>query len=242
MKTLHLFALISFTLFLTPTILPQTNYCVEPLNSSNLGAVGQNGLYSASSDMGQSWQSVQTGFSGTIYGLCPIDNMTYVSCGQNGTILKSIDGGNTWSTTTIGTNDFAGIGKAGATGLVAVGKSGNIAVSGDLGNTWSSVNAPDNTDLYSICFLSDNTGFAVGSNTTIYRTDDAGNSWQRVLLPAFSIAFNFYAITSLDANTALVVGDDEVVLKTTDGGQSWNLMSFAQQNAHILYGVEYQQQ
>lgn len=65
--------------------------------------------------------------------------------------------------------------------LVAVGLRGMIAVSGDGGATWRQSAVPVQSDLLAVHFPTPRTGFAVGHDGVVLRSDDAGDSWTRQL-------------------------------------------------------------
>jgi photosystem II stability/assembly factor-like uncharacterized protein len=70
-------------------------------------------------------------------------------------------------------------------------------------------------------------GFAVGANSTIFKTTDAGATWW-VLFIDWPIFF-LRGVSIVDAKTAIVVGFDNhlggVVLRTADAGETWRLQS-----------------
>ncbi|MDF2451508.1 MAG: hypothetical protein K0S26_1012 [Bacteroidota bacterium] len=75
--------------------------------------------------------------------------------------------------------------------------------------------------LNSICFATNDTVWAVGANSTILKSTDAGVTWK--LQPKLSFyGFNSVWFTSRD--TGYIAGDASsygVMLKTVDGGENW---------------------
>ena len=62
--------------------------------------------------------------------------------------------------------------------LVAVGEFGHIIYSDDRGESWvQAQNVPTRNTITAITFLDDKTGFAVGHDATILKTEDGGESW-----------------------------------------------------------------
>jgi photosystem II stability/assembly factor-like uncharacterized protein len=104
--------------------------------------------------------------------------------------------------------------------LVVVGERGHILVSDDNGGTWRQVPAPVRTMLTGVTFVDDALGFAVGHDSVILRSRDAGESWELVYrapedeAPLFDVWF-------ADADTGIAVGAYGSFFRTTDGGTSW---------------------
>jgi photosystem II stability/assembly factor-like uncharacterized protein len=69
-----------------------------------------------------------------------------------------------------------GIARAGDR-LVTVGERGHILLSDDSGHTWRAVPSGTDATLNAIRFVNTKTGFVVGWDATILRTDDAGETW-----------------------------------------------------------------
>jgi photosystem II stability/assembly factor-like uncharacterized protein len=65
--------------------------------------------------------------------------------------------------------------------LIAVGLRGMIAVSSDQGVTWKQSKVPVQSDLLAAYFPTSRTGWAVGHDGVVLRTDDAGDSWTKQL-------------------------------------------------------------
>jgi photosystem II stability/assembly factor-like uncharacterized protein len=65
--------------------------------------------------------------------------------------------------------------------LVAVGSRGLIVVSTDEGITWRQARVPVQSDLLAAYFPSPDTGWAVGHDGVVLRSDDGGESWVKQL-------------------------------------------------------------
>lgn len=81
--------------------------------------------------------------------------------------------------------------------------------------------------LYSVRFLDGNIGIACGGKGIIYRTDNAGESWDDIQTPVTNILRKVYVV---DANKAFVVGDNSTVLYTNDAGLTWDPIDVNQFN------------
>lgn len=122
----------------------------------------------------------------------------------------------------------------------AVGYGGRVLRTDNGGVDWSLTFTPfltepgssDLADLYSVRFVYDTTiaawrGWTVGFEGTIYTSDDAGDSWQALTLPAGYAGEDLYglAVEEIAAGTyrVWVCGDNGAMLRSSDGGQSWDI-------------------
>lgn len=105
--------------------------------------------------------------------------------------------------------------------LVAVGDRGHILLSAN-GNDWAQTEVPVRSALTAVDFAADGqTGWAVGHDAAILRTEDGGKSW---VLQNYEpeLELTLLDLLVIDAQTAIVVGGYGEMRKTTDGGASWN--------------------
>jgi photosystem II stability/assembly factor-like uncharacterized protein len=105
--------------------------------------------------------------------------------------------------------------------LVAVGEYGHIIYSDDDGQNWTqAANVPTRNTLTSVTFVDNKTGFAVGHDATILKTEDGGLNWtlkhieRRGENPLFGIHF-------ADDQNGLAVGAFSTVMQTSNGGETW---------------------
>ena len=75
-------------------------------------------------------------------------------------------------------------------------------------------------NLKSLCFADTMTGWIVGDDGVILKTNDSGLTWESQSTQP-PLTKNLRAVAALDANTAWAVGDDGTVLQTTDG-KNWS--------------------
>lgn len=85
--------------------------------------------------------------------------------------------------------------------------------------TWMLLpNSPETPDRFDdIYFVSDSTGWAVNSQGKIYKTTDAGDSWQLQL----NANVYFRAVEFINADTGFAGTLDGKFFKTTNGGAQW---------------------
>ena len=94
--------------------------------------------------------------------------------------------------------------------------------------TWVSLNSGSSSDLRGVHFPSESIGYAVGTDGTILKTGDAGESWENVT--SNYPGYFFWDVNFLDDDFGFVVGESDpgmnpngigIILKTTDGGANW---------------------
>jgi photosystem II stability/assembly factor-like uncharacterized protein len=91
---------------------------------------------------------------------------------------------------------------------------------------------PQGNALLSVSFVDANTGTVVGTDGTILRTIDGGNTWTP---QASGTTNDLRAVSFADANHGTAVGDLGTILRTTDGGDTWTLQTSGTRG--FLFGV-----
>jgi photosystem II stability/assembly factor-like uncharacterized protein len=173
-------------------------------------------------DGGNNW--LQTIVPGTSDNLTCVKftgpNTGYLSS-INGRIYKTTDAGEVWSIIyTVAThpvlNDMYFINSN--TGFACGGSAGApILKTTDGGTSWS-IFTTNISGLGGIYMADDNTGFAVGSAGSIYKTTNSGANWFTVN-SGTTINLNKVMFPSL--NTGYIAGNQGLILKTTDAGNTW---------------------
>jgi photosystem II stability/assembly factor-like uncharacterized protein len=73
--------------------------------------------------------------------------------------------------------------------------------------------------LTSVCFISDNEGWAVGDSSVILHTTNGGSSWLKI---SSGGNVGYKGVTFVSPSTGWVIGGGGVILKTTNTGQNWS--------------------
>jgi len=158
---------------LTPILSGTTNDLYSMHSHSNYWIVGDNGTILKSSD-GINWTSVNSGTANKLYSFARTFINTFTIVGSNGLILRSTNNGYTWSPQASGTtSDLKMITYSNMTNMWIAGSNGTLLRSTDYGSSWILQNSGTNQDLNSIKMLG-NTGYIVGSNGLILKTDNGG--------------------------------------------------------------------
>ena len=113
-----------------------------------------------------------------------------------------------------------GVARAGSR-IVSVGEYGDIVLSDDDGKTWRQAKSvPTQVTLTAVCFVDDKIGYAVGHDTVILQTTDAGETWHK----QFGGGASDNALLTVafwDANHGLAMGAFNFTAETKDAGKTW---------------------
>ena len=142
-----------------------------------------------------------------------------------GVILKTIDGGETWEKgliyygelpdTTLAIEDVFSL-DYNHCWIVAGDK---ILKSTDGGFEWEKMELQTTNDLNGIVFINEETGWAVGMNGTILKTESDSLGW--IDLTIDTISTDLYDVTFVNDTTGWAVGKDGIILNTLDSGTTW---------------------
>ena len=114
--------------------------------------------------------------------------------------------------------------------IVAVGDVGTVIKTTDGGLNWSVTHYSGGitSDLYTVFFTDQNTGWTAGAMGKILKTTDGGKSWSvKTIMDSLSINSMFFLDSQHGwaVGTKIYLGDQQgVILKTTDGGTNWTIM------------------
>ena len=191
------------------------------MDDQNGLVVGNGGLMLKTSDGGKTWEKVEVdmrppgagqrpggggggppgggfgrGGPAPLYNIYFVDeNVGYITGGR-GTILKTSDGGKTW-VRKMARSDTPGRG----------GRPGGIRA-----------------NLMGIQMINETTGFIAGSENTILKTTDGGETWvgssERARVG--ETRNNLENIWFVSSTTGWVIGSFGTLLHTTDGGENWD--------------------
>ncbi|HTN08871.1 YCF48-related protein [Agriterribacter sp.] len=81
------------------------------------------------------------------------------------------------------------------------------------------------TSIRGLSVVNDKIIWATGTNGTVGRSADSGNTWKWMRVKGFEKT-DFRAIEAFDAATAIImgIGEPAYILKTNDGGKSWKVV------------------
>lgn len=153
-------------------------YDIEFISPSTGFAVGLNGTIRKTTNGGLSWSPMSSGTSSNLLSIDMVSGTRGFITGSNGTILSTVNG-STWSQQT--TNIISAINdirSLDGTTAFACGSDARLLVTSNGGSTWQA-SYLDSTysDLYSVDFAVNDTGWIAGQYGKIFVTFDGGTSW-----------------------------------------------------------------
>jgi photosystem II stability/assembly factor-like uncharacterized protein len=101
---------------------------------------------------------------------------------------------------------------------------------------WTAISSGTSADLYSVQFVDERNGWAVGLNGTIIHSSDSGNTWSPQLSGVLDTLFS---VCFIDASTGWIAGTKKI-LKTTNGGNTWSVNDTAGANEsfYVIYFLD----
>ena len=198
----------------TPTL--STLRAVSFADASAGLAVGDGGTLLRTADGGSSWAVVGSSVSSDLRSVAFASDRSHAwAVGDGGVVLRSSDGGASWTRisppakASLRAVRFADDALHGiAVGDAAIGTS-------DGGATWTTLAQPP-AALNGLS-ISGQRAVAVGANGLIWRSADAGATWQQVMAPANS-TLNAIGFASDDPQFGWAVGGGGALFVTEDGG------------------------
>jgi photosystem II stability/assembly factor-like uncharacterized protein len=189
---------------------------------------GDSGIVLKSSDAGDSWIKLNTGFSFVPQKLSVIDSLNLLlRCKESYQIeapvvfISSNDGGLTWNLVSFPFNDAVQtIWPFDINNWIAFGKNQMILRTSNGGNQWEiqSINYSSEISFSSIYFIDTLNGWLGARHSTfdstgLYRTIDGGLTWSKI-----HVGFMEAVFVNQDTGYAII---PDYVIKTTNGGHDW---------------------
>jgi photosystem II stability/assembly factor-like uncharacterized protein len=148
-----------------------------------------------------------------------------VAVGEFGTVLRSKDGGQNWEKLTLDWMSFREDGyephlysvNVDETGRVVLGgEFSYVIVSEDGGDTWTLPNKGEKS-IFSMFFMPDGSGYAVGQEGLVMKTPDMGNTWTTVEVGSNANLFGVWA----SKHGEVVITGQRALIRSSDGGNTW---------------------
>ncbi len=207
---------------------------VQMINDTLGWACGLNNTLLKTTDAGLSWVFINT-ISTTMHYWAVMflnANTGYIACG-NGNILKTVNGGLNWEIIYVGENiHLFTITVFDTSNFIAggqrAGSLGRIAYTSDGGNTFGYSNAGGLVE--SIGFANDTLGYAVGTESVLYRTTNKGRNWEFI---NYHWVGRFW-VKFINDSLGYQAGHGLRINQTTDKGYSWK-KSINNENFNDVY-------
>ena len=178
-----------------------------------------------------SWQQMTSGTSSRLWSAAFANDSTVFAVGVDGLMMKSINKGTSWSVVNHGLTTKNLYSIHFATNLVgfAGGLSATVLKTTDGGATWFDISANlpaiitsyaqySTQEINDFYFLNANTGFAVGYNGIILKTNDDGTSWN---FSGSLGAGTYRSVWFVDPTTGFIASHGKKIKKTVNGGENW---------------------
>lgn len=116
--------------------------------------------------------------------------------------------------------------------LVAVGDAGRIFLSDDEGATWRFVNSGTRSTLTRLRVLDEKTLLAVGHDSVILKTTDAGETWTEVFSDPEAES-PLMDVLAFDDQHWMAIGAYHQFLQSRDGGAAWDPVQVSDDDKHF---------
>jgi len=191
---------------------------------------GWNGTILKTADGGFSWQTVVTPATYALRCITFNTDSTGWAVGEKGIILTSSDRGASWSVLATNPNqEYYQISFIDARNGWIVGGAWNghdysplIMETKNGGQTWNSLPFAGDGLLYSVYFVSPDSGWTAGRQGQIFRTLNGGMSW---FIQQGDKNYDIHSLYFHSGSNGWAVGDNGICLKTENSGQTWSLQS-----------------
>ncbi|HEX2867489.1 MAG TPA: protein kinase [Ignavibacteriales bacterium] len=99
---------------------------------------------------------------------------------------------------------------------------------------WTILKSSVKSNLNSVFFLNDSTGFCCGDEGVILKTVNSGLSWDKLPVPEVR---NLFDITFTQSGVGFAVGENGTLLKSTDYGLSWRSLEL--RSSDVLLRIKF---
>jgi photosystem II stability/assembly factor-like uncharacterized protein len=177
--------------------------------SGDVYAGGSSGMLMVSDDNGDTWTEVETGTAGTIYGMSVFSNgLGFLGASSGRWCMSTSTALDTFvEVTDMGTMNIRNAKER--NGVILVAANDDVyRMNDDYDSLYSVFDIPGGSDAYALEWVSDTVAFIAGSDGIIYRTDDAGETWEQ----EFSGTDSYIYDLKYDGETLWGVGRYAVIL------------------------------
>ncbi len=175
---------------------------------------------------GTSWSSVNLNTSETLSDVYFSSAYVGYVVGHGGKVFYTNDGGSSWTNNGTANSDFLECveffnDNTGYVGGNPFGEMGRVYRTTNRGNTWTHSNF---TNLINdLAIVDAKTVIAVGSDRSIYKSTDYGNSatWVKKNITSIPSYASINSVYFVNSSVGFACCDDGSILKTTDSGDNW---------------------
>ncbi len=194
------------------------------VNGEKRIVVGQRGTVLVGKP-GGGWENIKSGSEARLMKVAVNAAGTAIAVGEFGTVLRSKDAGKTWSKQTLPWATFREDGYEPHLYTIAIDDSGRAVIGGefsyvivstDSGENWKLVMKGDKS-IFSMFFLPDGSGYAVGQEGLVMHTTDMGGTWTNVDTKSNANLFGVWC----SKHGEIVVTGQRALLRSSDNGVTW---------------------
>ncbi|MCF8308055.1 MAG: T9SS type A sorting domain-containing protein [Bacteroidales bacterium] len=225
--------------------------CVDFIDAENGVAVGNSGTAIVTTDGGDTWESLNTGYNNDLEGVKYYAEDTIIISGNGGTLIRTTDGGASWSSVNHPgeTANLYDIDIDTSSGNGLIGGSGNLVMwTEDAGATWSFVDGGYMNDYNGAFMANSDFGLVIGRNAIFQPllkfTQNGGESWSN--LPVYPVingtanegtGFDAYFFNSDDGFLvgSTWSGGGFITTEVDWGSDQWEAIELAQP----LYAIDF---
>jgi len=201
---------------ITPTGYQINDCCI--IGDSTIITTGNDGTILYSENMFRTWNKAEILARQHLNGIVHISGGKCIAVGDDGIILLGEESGKTWALQQTAIRDsLYDITLSDKGILYAVGNNGCVAQSTDKGITWSAEYYNELGNARKVVFH-DSIGIITGTGKTLLRSEDWGNTWQKIQHPYYTI----YSLCYRDNNTWFVGCDSLRAGFSEDNGKTWS--------------------
>src|SRR5690606_8268963 len=98
--------------------------------------------------------------------------------------------------------------------------------------SWIEKNSGTNNKLNAVYFIDADTGYAFGDNSTIIKTTNGGDNWEKlIIIQELTITDGAFPMPEFGLCTSM----EGILISTQDYGRSWQYLSFPEDN--LFYSI-----
>ncbi len=182
------------------------------------------------------WANNYTSKKDTLYSIIYTSSSRGFASADSGKIYKTLNSGASWNSGKVQTIAplrslyfYPGTNYG---WVISDSSSSKIFKTSNNGDSWDSIGTVIGAaKIKSINFVSQDTGWAAGSEGKIFKSNNGGTAWDTVQRKSFD---NLNSIFFLNRDFGWACGDNGRIVKTTNGGSTWDTLKVTARNLYSI--------
>ncbi len=210
---------------------------VSFIDIQTYAAIGQNGIIYKTTNSGLNWSKINSGLTFREINSGDFLNQNTGYFFASGELIKTTNQGVTWSVTPIDSTSGMSGGYIGNNGSVYVFGFNFVKRSTNGGMNFSNIFSISNYQIYCAYFLNSNTGYLGASDNKIFKTTDAGSTWDQRSPLYTNNAYSIKDLLFVNDSMGFACGSGGWVNRTTNYGKVWysEYLQFVQTNNDLFF-------